>query len=124
MSPVEAFEERVRTALPHVSSDRARAFAGVLARLVEVFRPDRVYVFGSQACGTAQPDSDVDVLVVVPSATEPEYRLAARAYAEVGAFGLPLELVFLTRAEFDARARAAASLPAAVLREGRLLYAA
>jgi hypothetical protein len=65
----------------------------------------------------------VDVLVV-PEASESEYRLAARADAEVGACGLPLELVFLTRAEFDARARAAASLPAAVLREGRLLYAA
>jgi hypothetical protein len=51
-------------------------------------------------------------------------RCVASAYAALAPLRLPLELVFMTRAEFDARAPAAASLPATVLREGRLLYAA
>ena len=101
-----------------------RALGRALERLVEVFGPERIYLFGSRARGTACPNSDVDVLVVVPTGDEPPYRLAARAYAEIGSCDLPLELVFMTWAEFEGRARAAASLPAAVLREGLLLYAA
>lgn len=115
-------EEQVRAALPHLSSRQVGELAGAVARLVGTFHPDRIYVFGSQARGTPRPDSDIDVLVIVPVADEPTYRLAARAYAEVAS--LPLEILFMTRAEFDARAPAATSLPATVLREGRLLYAA
>lgn len=117
-------DERVRAALPDVPADRARAVGRALERLVEAFGPERIYLFGSRARGTARPDSDVDVLVVVPTADEPTYRLAARAYAEVGRCEPALELVFMTRAEFEGRARAAASLPATVLREGLLVYAA
>lgn len=34
-------------------------------RIVERFRPERIVVFGSQARGDAQADSDIDLLVVV-----------------------------------------------------------
>jgi uncharacterized protein len=115
-------EEQVHAALPHLAPGLLDELAGAVCRLVDTFHPDRIYVFGSQARGTPRPDSDIDVLVVVPAADEPTYRLAARAYATVAP--LPLEIMFMTRAEFDARAPAATSLPATVLREGLLLYAA
>jgi predicted nucleotidyltransferase len=35
-------------------------------RLVEFYRPVRIYLFGSEARGDAGPDSDLDFLVVVP----------------------------------------------------------
>lgn len=122
MTAAEQVEEQVRSALPHLSSFHVGALAEAVAQLVETFHPDQIFVFGSQARGTPRPDSDIDILVVVPSAQEPTYRLAARAYAVVSP--LPLEFVFMTRAEFDARVPAVTSLPATVLREGRLLYAA
>lgn len=115
-------EEQIRGALPHLSAARVSELARAVDRLVASFHPDQIFVFGSQARGTHRPDSDIDVLVVVPTAEEPTYRLAARAYAVVGP--LPLEIVFMTRSEFDARAPTVTSLPATVLREGRLLYAA
>lgn len=34
-------------------------------KLVEVFHPQKVLLFGSQAAGTAGPDSDVDLLIVM-----------------------------------------------------------
>jgi uncharacterized protein len=117
-------EEQVRAALPHLPPQQVSELAGAVDRLVDAFHPDRIYVFGSQVRGTPRPDSDIDVLIVVPAAEEPTYRLAARAYAALAPLPLPLEILFLTRAEFDARAPAATSLPATVLREGRLLYAA
>ena len=35
-------------------------------RIVEEFQPDKIILFGSYAFGTPTPDSDVDMLVVLP----------------------------------------------------------
>jgi predicted nucleotidyltransferase len=35
-------------------------------RIAERFHPERIILFGSYAAGTAGPDSDVDLLVVLP----------------------------------------------------------
>jgi predicted nucleotidyltransferase len=39
---------------------------GVLGRIVEVMRPEEIWLFGSRARRTAGPESDWDLLVVVP----------------------------------------------------------
>ena len=124
MAITQELEWRIREALPHLERRQVNDLAVAVTRFVEAFTPDRIYVFGSQARGTPRPDSDVDILIVVSAAEEPTYRLAARGYALVAALMLPLELLFMTREEFDQRAPAVTSLPATVLREGRLLYAA
>jgi hypothetical protein len=66
----------------------------------------------------------VDLLIVVPDAGQFPHRLAQEAYRVVGHHALPLDLLFMGREEFDWRAHVVTSLPATVLREGRLLYAA
>jgi len=38
----------------------------VVRRLSEVYHPLRIYLFGSAARGDAGPDSDYDIMVVVP----------------------------------------------------------
>lgn len=124
MKNVQVSEQYIREAMPHLVGDQASELARVVNQIVATFHPDRVYVFGSQARGTPRPDSDIDILVVVSTADEPTYRLAALAYAALAPLGLPVELLFMTRNEFDERAMATASLPARVLSEGRLLYAA
>jgi predicted nucleotidyltransferase len=43
-----------------------QAIEAMVQRLVEHFAPDQIILFGSHARGTATPDSDVDLLVVVP----------------------------------------------------------
>ena len=40
--------------------------------IVAYFRPRRVILFGSAARGEAEPDSDIDVIVVVDDDTPPE----------------------------------------------------
>jgi uncharacterized protein len=42
--------------------------AGLLQLLVDAWHPEAVWLFGSRARGTAEPDSDWDLLVVVPDA--------------------------------------------------------
>jgi predicted nucleotidyltransferase len=45
--------------------------AEMVRRLVEVYRPERILLFGSIARGEAGPDSDYDLMVVVPDNTPP-----------------------------------------------------
>ena len=38
----------------------------MVKRIVKQFRPERIILFGSHARGEAGPDSDVDLLVIMP----------------------------------------------------------
>jgi predicted nucleotidyltransferase len=96
----------------------------IIDRLVEIFRPDRIYLFGSAARGDAGPDSDYDVMIVVPDATPPAMRDTGPAYRALWRLGAALDLLVWRRAEFDDRLHLRASLPSTVQREGKLLYAA
>ncbi|MBI4321190.1 MAG: nucleotidyltransferase domain-containing protein [Chloroflexi bacterium] len=107
-----------------MSPEDARELARILQRLISSLHPERIYVFGSQARGDVTPDSDVDLLLVVSSADQPVYRLEQAAYHAMGRRNLSVDVLVMARDEFDRRARALASLPATVLREGKMLYAA
>lgn len=43
-----------------------KALADLCRRIVREFDPDKVILFGSHASGHARPDSDVDLLVILP----------------------------------------------------------
>lgn len=118
-----ALGDRIESALPALGPAGRAELAGVLGRVADALQAERVYVFGSQARGDARGDSDVDVFVVVPETAEPSYRLAQRAYAAADRYSFGLDIVVMPRDEFESRSRARSSLPATVVREGRLLYA-
>src|SRR5690349_13267492 len=104
--------------------DDARPLGEAVQRLVATLHPERIYLFGSRARGDAQPGSDYDLLVVVPQSDRPSHQRAQLAYGAMFGVGIPMDILVLTRAEFASQERVVASLPALVLREGRLLYAA
>ena len=104
--------------------DDAAPLDDILDRLVRELEPDQVYLFGSRARGDADPDSDFDLLIVVPESSLPGYardRLALRALRGIR---VPVDTIVLTREEFDRKRPVLSSLPATVEREGKLLYAA
>ena len=122
--PAKSVRAVVARELPHLD-DRERAdLARVVATLIDAFAPERVYLYGSQARGTAGHDSDVDLLVVVSETGEFPHHLDQAAYRAVGDHLVPLDIQFVSRDEFAWQTEVAASLPATVLREGRLLYGA
>jgi uncharacterized protein len=110
--------------LPHLSVQEAHDLAWAVRRLVQSFHPDCIYVFGSHARGTPGPNSDIDLMVVVGDTDQPLHRLDQQGYGVLEPYRLPIELIFITRADFERRLPAVASLPASITREGRLLYAA
>jgi predicted nucleotidyltransferase len=114
---------------PHAAAFRPPSaddpvLAEVVRRLVEVYHPLRIYLFGSVARGEAGPDSDYDILVVVPDETPAADRDSGRAYEALWRLGVAADILVWTREEFEKQLHLKASLPAAVVEEGRLLYAA
>ncbi len=100
------------------------ALAEAVRRLVEAYRPLGVYLFGSVARGDAGPDSDYDLLVVVPDDAPPERRRSRLAYEALRGTGAAADVLVCTRSYFDERRLLKASLPGTVLREGRRLHGA
>lgn len=110
-----------RAGLPPVDDPR---LAEIIRRLVAAYRPERIYLFGSRARGDGGSDSDYDLLVVVDDAAPPERQRSRLAYEVLWDGVAPADVLVTTRTYFDSRRHLAATLPATILREGRLLYAA
>ena len=98
--------------------------AELLRRLVSAYEPERVYLFGSRARGDAGPDSDYDLLLVVPEDASPERQRSRLAYEVLRGTGVAADVLVCTRTWFNRREGLKASLPGTVLREGQLLHAA
>ena len=102
---------------------REQAIAAITDRLVEYYRPERIYLFGSQARGDAGPDSDLDFCVVVPDDAPAELLRDGGIYSVLRGMGFPKDVVPWRRSDFEARAaHVRTSLPATIVREGKLLY--
>ena len=101
-----------------------KPLAEAVRRLVAGLRPERIYLFGSRARGDAIWDSDYDLMVIVAESEQPSYRRAQEGYGLLWGIGIPIDLLIWTKAEFDRQVPVMASLPATIMREGRLLYAA
>lgn len=96
----------------------------IVTRLVEVYDPETVYLFGSAARGDATGDSDIDLLLIVPDDAAPERRRGVLAFHALRGIPVDVDVVVWTRGYFESRRPVQSSLPATIWREGKLLYAA
>jgi predicted nucleotidyltransferase len=94
----------------------------IVDRLVRGLHPERVYLFGSQARGQAGEGSDVDLLVVVADSNLPRHRREALSYDLLWGVTTPVDVIVLTRAEFQRASRVKTSLASTVQAEGEVLY--
>jgi predicted nucleotidyltransferase len=93
----------------------------VVDRLVDAYQPERVYLFGSHARGDYGPNSDYDLLLVVPDDAPPERKRSRLAYERLWGTGTAVDILVWTSSKFNSRLQLNASLPATIIREGRLL---
>jgi len=91
---------------------------------VDSLNPVRIYLFGSLARGEGGPDSDYDLMVLVAddeSATR--IRRGRAAYKALRGTGVAADVLVWSIQSFESRLHVVASLPAAIKREGKLIYA-
>ena len=102
------------TELPTAIHEMAR-------RLIRDFDPDLIVLFGSYARGTAGPDSDADLLVVMPVRGSRRLKAVEMERALAGV-GLPKDLVLVTPEEMERDRRLPGTLIRPALQEGIVLY--
>jgi predicted nucleotidyltransferase len=109
---------------PHPAGVDELMLGQIVRRLVDALHPEAIYLFGSRARGDAAPDSDYDIMVVVPdeSAGASGLDRKRRALRALRGIAISKDLLVWTRSQFNARRAVSVSLPAAIEREGRLLY--
>ena len=96
----------------------------LLDRLVDAYRPEAVYLFGSRATGSPRPDSDYDLLVVVPDDTPAERLNLVAAFEAVRAARVPADVFPCRLSVFEARKTEVGTLPYTAWTEGVQVYGA
>lgn len=109
--------ESFRPVVPEATLD------AMVKRIVDRFRPVLVLLFGSHAMGFAGPDSDVDLLVVMPlNGRRLDAALDIRR--ELRGFGVAKDIIVLTPEEFSVQKDVPGTVAYPAAHEGRVLYAA
>ena len=93
----------------------------VKQRLVDGFHPDRIILFGSQARGTADKHSDVDILVVCPIRGKRRKMMVAMDRSLRG-LAFARDIIILTPEEFERDRHIPGTVARPAWREGRILY--
>lgn len=94
----------------------------MVQRIVRKFHPEKIILFGSQARGDAGPDSDVDLLVVMPvGGSIDELRLDIRA--ALHSIPLPVDIIVTTLEDFAWRKDFVGTIEWPATRQGKVLYA-
>lgn len=93
-----------------------------IERLKREFEPEEIYLFGSHAWGTPDEDSDVDLLVIVPTSEEPPIRRSQRAHRCLRGLRMPKDVLVETRGELERVRHFRSSLENVILNKGRKLH--
>ncbi len=90
-------------------------------RLVKQFAPTRVILFGSQARGTADDRSDVDLLVVCTVGGRKRDLMVAMDRA-LGGLGIARDVIVLTPEEYERDRHIPGTVARPASLEGQVLY--
>jgi predicted nucleotidyltransferase len=93
----------------------------IVRRVVKQFHPEKIILFGSHAKGTAGPDSDVDLLIIMPvSGSKREKQI------EIGValhdIRIPMDIIVTTPEEVERRKNLVGTVIRPALREGEIIY--
>jgi len=104
-----------------------RSIEGVLGeivkRIVDTVHPKKIILFGSAARGGMGPDSDLDLLVVVPS-VEHRRKTAQRIYRSLIGVGFAADIIVVTEDDVEQFKNHSGLVIKLAIEEGKVLYAA
>ena len=91
-------------------------------RIVRRFDPEKVILFGSYATGKAGPDSDVDLLVVMPVIGS-KRKKAVEIGVALHDMGVAKDVIVVRPDEFEWRKDIIGTIEWPAAHEGKILYA-
>jgi predicted nucleotidyltransferase len=95
----------------------------MIRTVVASVHPLRIILFGSAARGNMGPDSDLDLLVVMPQGTH-RRKTAQQLYRQMGGIGVPFDILVATPQDLELHRNNPGLIYQTILREGTEVYAA
>lgn len=95
----------------------------LIRRIIELVQPLRIILFGSAARGEMGPDSDIDVLVVMPDGVH-RRQTAQLLYRQIRGLGVPFDILVATPNDLEMHKDNIGMIYQSILQEGREVYAA
>ena len=99
---------------------KRKSIEALCRRIGEEFHPEKIILFGSYAYGNPTPDSDVDLLVIMPFEGHPAEK-ATEIRLKVGP-RFPLDLIVRTPEKVQERLKLGDDFIEDVMEMGRVLY--
>lgn len=103
-------------------SKQGKQIQEMVDRIVKQFDPEKIILFGSHARGDAGPDSDVDLLVVMPVAGSKRDKMVEIGVA-LHDIPLPKDIIVTTPEDFEWRKEIVGTIERPAEQEGKVLYA-
>ena len=103
--------------------DLSSIIQDLVERIVDLVEPVRIILFGSAAKGQSGPESDVDLLVVVPEGVH-RRRTAQRLYRDIRGIEISFDILVATPSDLERHRDNPGLIYQAVLEEGKEVYAA
>ena len=94
----------------------------VKKRLVKVYDPLIIYLFGSYVWGCPTEESDLDFLIVVDTSEEKRHKRGKPGYEILWGMDISKDLMIYTKEEMNARLADKNSLVYKIVNEGKVLY--
>jgi len=96
--------------------------AEAVRRIVEAVQPKKIILFGSAVRGEMGPNSDMDLLVVIPSGGH-RRKAAQKIYRHLIGMGFATDIVVVTEGDMEEFRNHIGMVIRPALEEGRELYA-
>lgn len=110
------------TCIPSVSH-RARVQSNlkkVVADLKQYYHPEKIILFGSVACGTVGPYSDIDLAIIKETALPQTKRV--QQVIDLLDYDTDIDFVIYTPGEFEAASREHGFIRDEIVKKGKVLY--
>lgn len=101
----------------------SKVIESLVQSIVETVHPLKIILFGSYARGKTNPESDIDVLVVMPEGIHCR-QTAQLLYRQIKGLGVPFDILVATPSDLEKHKNNIGLIYRVVLQEGREIYAA
>ncbi|MBU4075702.1 MAG: nucleotidyltransferase domain-containing protein [Euryarchaeota archaeon] len=90
-------------------------------RIISGVHPEKIVLFGSYAYGTPTKDSDLDLLVIMPS-EEPMHKRVFKIRKLLRDFRIPKDIIVYTPQEVEKWKEASTAFITSIIRTGKVIY--
>ena len=95
----------------------------IIDRIVSMFSPEKIIIFGSAANGTADADSDVDILIIMDTELS-YYKRSGPIRAAMRGIPVAMDMIILTPEEYEELKDDESSFASVISKTGVVAYEA